>query len=141
MKRTFDAKRFTEVVRHPAVEPFVSLGQEIPDLAPYVESQDNYCFMNEHGGFLLVRSGDEQYDVHTAFVPEGRGPHLIQSAIDVRDLMFQEFGAVRLRTFVSLDNWPAKRLALLAGFKVTGEASVFDVCGEIMTVERKDVCQ
>jgi len=141
VNRTFDTAAFERVVHHPEVKPYLSLGQEIPNLAPYITDPRNYCYMNEFGGFLLVNSGPDEYDVHTAFLPEGRGPHLVELAISVRDRMFQENGAVVLRTFVEHGNVAARRLAKAAGFCVVHEATLFDVPGVVMTLERKSVCQ
>lgn len=142
LSRNFDPAKLEGVMHHPDVKPFVSLGQEIPDLRPIIEDEDNYCLMNDHGGFLFVKHpGRNVYDVHTAFVPEGRGPHLLELAMQAREFMFYEVGAEMLRTFVSHDNKPARRLALASGFVDSETIELFGVSGSLMTMERKNVCQ
>jgi hypothetical protein len=141
MERTFDAERFERVLRHPDVEPYVSLGVQIPPMAPLVCDRANVCLMNEHGGFLCVKSGEGEYDIHTAFLPSGRGPHLVDLALEAREYLFWTIGARLLRTFVAKDNVPARRLALAAGFRDSCDATLFGTPGVIMTLERNWVCQ
>lgn len=141
LRRQMDFMPFADVLEHPDVYPYVSLGQEIPDLRPIFDDPMNVCLMNEHGGFLFVYAGGNAYDVHTAFVPEGRGPHLVELAKDAREFMFTQAGAVTLRTFVATDNKPARRLALAAGFRDSHDMELFGVPGRLMTMQRKDVCQ
>ncbi len=142
LRRTTDSAAFADVLEHPEVTPQVSLGQQIPDMEPIIANPVNFCLMDgEKGGFLCVSSGVNEFDVHTAFVPEARGPHLVELAIQARDYMFIKADASLLRTFVADDNLPAKRLAVAAGFKERERAELFGVPGDIMICERKDVCQ
>jgi hypothetical protein len=142
LRRTFDYLHMFDVMYHPDVLPHVSLGQQMPDLQPLIEDPVNVCLMNEHGGFLCVKHPEANvYDVHTAFVPEGRGPHLVELAKQARDFMFFQANAEVLRTFVAHNNKPARRLALAAGFHDAEEMELFGVAGKLMTVERKSVCQ
>lgn len=141
LARTMDVCKFGDVVDHPDVYPYVSLGQEIPDLRPVIEDPVNVCLMNDHGGFLFVHAGDMIFDTHTAFVPEGRGPQLVALALEARAFMFEQASARMLRTFVADDNKPAHRLAVAAGFKNFERMELFGHPGWLMTMERSSVCQ
>jgi hypothetical protein len=142
LRRTFDYFDMFDVMYHPDVEPYVSLGQKIPDLEPLIGNPLNVCLVTKFGGFLFVKHpGENVYDVHTAFIPEGRGPHLVELAKQAREFMFFQANAEVLRTFVSHDNKPARRLALAAGFKDSEDMELFGILGKLMTMERKDVCQ
>ena len=141
LDRTADGGRFVEVVNHPEVYPYVSLGQEVPDLRPIIADQANVCLMNEHGGFLFVHAGNGVFDTHTAFVPEGRGPQLVALSHEAREYMFMQAGATQLRTFVANDNKAARRLALAAGFKNSSPMTLFGHDGWLMTMDRSAICQ
>jgi hypothetical protein len=137
-----DPQYFAEVCEHPDVLPQVSLGHGLPDFEELIGNPLNICLMNEYGGFLFVKhAGADVYDVHTAFVPEGRGPHLVELALQARDIMFFHAHAVQLRTFVAYDNRPARMLALAAGFTDTEEIEVLGAKGKLMVMDRKDACQ
>lgn len=140
LDRVSSGYRFVDVVYHPSVHPHVSLGREIPDLIPIVADPANVCLMNEHGGFLFVQSGENVYDTHTAFLPEGRGASLVARALEARSFMFNH-GAELLRTFVADENKAAHRLAVAAGFKNAERMTIFGHDGWLMTMDRSVVCQ
>ena len=125
---------------HPDVEPFVSLGQDIPDLEAVIDDHQNVCLMNKHGGFLFQQVEPGTYEVHTAFVPEGRGPHVVELARRAVAYMFEQVGADEIRTFVAYDNLPAMRLAEAVGFSVLGECEHFGIQGVNMVLSEY-VCQ
>ena len=136
LERTFNAERFDAVMRHPSVMSKVSLGiEELPSSAPLVEDQGNVVLMNEHGGFLFVQFAPDQYDVHTVFLPEGRGQAALDAALEARRLMFETYGARRLVTFVPHDNPAALKLAQAAGFEIDREAECMGASGFTLVME------
>ena len=73
LERSFDIARINEVVNHPAVRPFVGPGDDLIDLTNVITPQENWFLMGEHGGFALLWSAPEVYEIHTFILPEGRG--------------------------------------------------------------------
>jgi hypothetical protein len=136
LERTFDAGRFDAVMRHPSVLPHVSMGLEnLPSSAPLIENPANVCLMNEHGGFLFRQFQPDEYDVHTVFLPEGRGQKALDAALEAKQTMFGQFHARRLITFVPYDNKPAHKLALAAGFVDDIHSECMGVPGITMVME------
>lgn len=136
LERVFDHERFDEVMNHPKVKPYVSLGiDDLPSSAPLIEDPANVCLMNEHGGFLFHQFAPYQYDVHTIFLPDGRGKKALDAALEAKRIMFEEFHARRLVTFVPFDNVPARKLAEAAGFVEDRVADCMGVPGVTMVME------
>lgn len=140
LERTFNAERFDAVMRHPSVFPQVSLGMsELPSASDLVANISNVCLMNEHGGFLFRQFSPGQFDVHTIFLPEGRGRKALHAALEAKRIMFEDFHAHRLVTFVPFGNEPAKRLAEAVGFTADFESDCMGVPG--MTFKLEATCQ
>lgn len=139
VRPTTDGDAFNAVLNHPDVAPQVSLGGDVPDMSLYVQNKDNLCMMNQYGGFLCIQGPPTEYTVHTAFVPEGRGPYLIKSARYTAKKLFDR-GASVLKTFVADDNAPARRLAEMVGFKPVTRYAANGVDGDIMFLRKEDIC-
>jgi hypothetical protein len=136
LERTFDADRFDAVMRHPSVLPHVSLGlDDIPSSAMLIHDPANVCLMNEHGGFLFRQFSPDQYDVHTVFLPSGRGSKAVDAALEAKRIMFNEFHARRLVTFVPFTNRTARKLAEAAGFVEDMDAECMGIEGVTMIME------
>jgi RimJ/RimL family protein N-acetyltransferase len=138
LERTFDADKFDAVMRHPSVFPYVSLGMELSEVgssAPLVNDEANVCLMNEHGGFMFRQFAPDQYDVHTVFLPSGRGKKALDAALEAKQIMFNTYHARRLITFVPHDNTPARKLAEAAGFVADRDAECLGVEGVTMVME------
>lgn len=134
--RNFDAAKLDAVIRHPSVMSRVSLGyEELPSCAPLLADEQNVCLMNEHGGFLFRQFAPDQYDVHTMFLPSGRGPQALEAALEAKHIMFNLYHARRLVTFVPHDNPHAYKLAEAAGFVTDRDASCCGVEGVTMVME------
>jgi len=123
LKRSNDAEFLNRVVNDPSVHPFVSFGRGPIDLTAVVNNHDNVFLANEHGGFLYVSHGDT-FEVHTQFLPEGRG----DTATLARESLFYMFTqtpCVRIDTLIPPFNKTAKRLAEAVGMKSVAQAEVF----------------
>jgi hypothetical protein len=118
MHRTWDAQRINEIANHPAVKPFVDLGvlDEI-DVRELLGHPGVIAFLDPHGCFIAVEEEPQVFSVHTMFLPEGRGPHVVTLARRQIREMFTIYEAKRLTTFVADDNKPARVLATRVGFK------------------------
>jgi hypothetical protein len=136
LERTFDASRLDAVINHPSVKPYVSLGvDDLPSCAPLIQDTANVCLMNEHGGFVFRQFAPDQYDVHTVFLPSGRGRRALDAALEAKRIMFGEYHARRLITFVPHDNEPARKLAQSAGFVYDRDAQCMGIEGITMVME------
>jgi hypothetical protein len=135
LERTFDTERVEAVVRHPTVYPHVNLGHEIPSLAGLVENPSNVCLFNEHGGFLFYCFAPGCYDVHTVLLPSGRGAKAIAAAKEARTMMFGQYGATLLVTFVPDSNTHARRLAERVGFVADRQSQALGVPGTTFVLE------
>lgn len=134
LNRVYDAALFEHVLQHPDVLPWVSLGHDIGDIELILSNPENVCLMNDHGGFLFYKTGEGDYEVHTAFVPEGRGAHLVDLTAQAARYM-AGMGARRIFTFVDDKNTPARRLAEKAGMEVIGSIQMAGHSGVLMMME------
>jgi len=103
--RSIDAAFLNRVVNHNSVFPHVSLGASKPlDLSACVADSRNYFLANEFGGFLLLRQHDYVYQVHTQFLPEGRGKTALKAGRWAAHYMFTQTDCLRIDTTVAYDN-------------------------------------
>lgn len=116
LERTFDGARLQRVVEDPSVLPHIACGDSGVNLAPYVEHEANVCLMNEHGGFLYVRLDHGTYEVHTQFLPSGRGPDALIAARESLLWMFTRTDCVEVLTKVPVGNRGGEGLARAVGF-------------------------
>lgn len=116
LSRTMDAAFLNGVANHCAVRP--ALGGKGPlDLSTLIANPANVAMQTEHGGFLVIKQEPGIYEVHTLFLPKGRGPELIDPVADGLRFMFAETDCIELQTKVPAGNSSAARLALVAGFQ------------------------
>jgi hypothetical protein len=117
-----DAGLLNRVVNDPSVHPRVSYGLGQMDLSAAVLDPQNIFIANEHGGFLFVRDG-AVFEVHTQFLPAGRGPEVLEAGREALAYIFTRTDAIAVRTMVG-DNEAAEKLARAAGFLPCGEGSI-----------------
>lgn len=120
LRRTFEATFLNQVVNHESVRPWVGGDRSARlDLTSVVEDHANVALINRHGGFVFVQKEPHVYEVHTQFLPAGRGESL-RYACEAARYMFGVIGAERLVTDVPDDNRPALNLAIAVGFVPCG---------------------
>ena len=120
-----DAAFLNRVVNHPAVHPWVSMGLKGDlDITALVEDPRNVFLANEWGGFLLIAKGDYVYELHTQFLPEGRGKSAYAAGREGCAYMFTKTDCLRIDTYIQLDNPAAERYARVVGFKKWGETEL-----------------
>lgn len=117
------------------------MGQPGPfDMRPAVADERNYFLANEYGGFLFAHMGDGVYEIHTQFLPEGRGKKAKRAADEAREFMFTQTDCQVLRTVCPHPE--SARLAQWGGMKKTGMAEVFGQPVEVYELKRSDwICQ
>lgn len=115
MRRTMEAVALNVAANSATVRPHIGGEGEI-DLRPLVSDPGNFCFVGEHGGFVLQCLSPGEYEVHTLTVP-GAKRDLLEWVKDRLRYMFVRTDALRLVTRVPVYNEPARALALKAGFR------------------------
>ena len=142
--RTFDAERVNRIINDPAVLPWVSLGTGSVDASLIVGNPNNFCVFDDTGGFVFVRKDDGVFDVHTQFLPEGRGRHALIAARAAAAYMFERPECVALQTFCAHVNRAAIYLARKMGFVRFEEDRILDSDGWFYRLTRdqwKQSCQ
>lgn len=114
--RTMDARHLNEIANHPSVRPY--LGGDGPvDLSVTVDNPEHVAFQTEHGGFVCIALGAGRYDVHSMFLPEGRGEETASAQREAVEYMFSATDCTELRTTVPDANRAALGLARMAHFE------------------------
>lgn len=120
VSRTMDARHLNTVANDPQVRGWLggeSSGETPVDLTALVEDPANVAFATPHGGFLAVALGSGRYDVHSLFLPAGRGREAALAQRDALAYMFAATDATDLRTTVPTSNTAAAVFARRAGFE------------------------
>lgn len=114
--RSMDGVRWNEIANHESVRPF--LGGDGPlELSAIVEAPTNFAFATPNGGYILWALGSGRYDVHSLFLPDGRGEEARRAMQQVETFMFSRTDCTEGRTTIAEDNRAAKALALDGGFE------------------------
>ena len=116
-RRTLDATSLTAIANHPDVRPFLG-GTAVLDLAALVEDPANITMETAHGGLICIAIGAGRYDVHTLFLPEGRGGEAYDAMCVMADYMFSVTDCTEGRTTVPSMNRGAALAARRAGFEL-----------------------
>jgi len=117
VQRTLDGRRLTAIANHPDVRPWLGGGDEPIDMVPLVENPGNLTFETASGGVLCVGLGAGRYDVHSMFLPDGRGAEALDAMTAVADYMFTTTDCIEGRTTVPMLNRAALVAARRAGFE------------------------
>lgn len=112
MERSFDYARADEIIHHPDVFPWVSFDDTPRDMSigPLVQDERNVLMLGEQGGFFLHCKNEAQdaYELHTFYLPEGRGRGVHDDARVMFQFMFCETSASKIYTTVPDDAPHAK---------------------------------
>ncbi len=111
-----DATFINEVANHPEVRPFIG-GEGPLDLGPTCLNPANFVLLAEHGGWLLHPKAPGTYELHTLFLPEGRGKAYFVAAIEALRWVFTRTDCVEIFTQVPDDNGGARMAAKIVGFR------------------------
>lgn len=138
-----DASWLNRVMNDPSVYPDISLGhKDYFDATEVLKNPRNHFFANEYGGFLVMDKGDGVYEVHTQFLPGGRGKAARESAREAMEQMFLTTDCMALTTFCPSDNKKAINLALFAGMHKRQPETYFGVQGHMYSITVKEwLCQ
>lgn len=106
-----DVEHFNRVANHESVRPRIG-GDGPMELKPVIDNLANYAFKTEHGGFILLDCGSGRFDVHSIFLPEGRGKEAYDAMANVAEYMFTRTGCVEGRTTIAAEGNAGGALAL-----------------------------
>jgi RimJ/RimL family protein N-acetyltransferase len=109
IERSFDIARVNALANHPSIHPWVSIDSEPIDLTAAITDERNVVLMGDGGGFVLHNLGDGDYEAHSLFLPEARGPNSIETAKAGMDYMFSKTDCRRI-----MARCPKGNLAVLA---------------------------
>lgn len=120
-----------DVMVHPSVRPFVGLDcSDDMYLETFVRAYDSFVWIMVGkpavGVFQLERIAKDEDDwmVHVAAIPEGRGRVMIEAAREVVDLL-AGMGAKTLYAWTSKGNYPSRWFAGQCGMRASESAPVF----------------
>ena len=144
LSRSTDAAQLNSVLNHPEVSRWM-LGLQPPfDCTQVLSNPDNIYLATEYGGFLFIKEEGRAYDVHTQFLPEGRGNSLAL-ARDAAFWMFTRSDAMAISTYVPHDNPAALALTVSMGFERMPDIEVNGVsCSyHLLTIKQwaRSLCQ
>jgi hypothetical protein len=114
--RSLNVEHFNRIVNHETVRSQLG-GDGTLDLTSIIDDVNNFAFETEHGGFILWNLGSGRYDVHSLFLPEGRGVEAMRAMISVAAYMFTRTDCTEGRTTVPASNPGAMVLAKRGGFE------------------------
>jgi hypothetical protein len=115
IRRTLDARRLNAVANHPDVRPWIGGTGEL-DLTAIVADPANFALEAEHGGWVFVRHEAGTYELHTLFLPQGRGRACLRAWREAERFMFAATDAREIVTRVPANNAGAAFAARLCGF-------------------------
>lgn len=115
--RTMSADFLNTVANHPEVRPFLGGGWEPLDLTAKVQDPGNIALVTEHGGWLLQGMMPGVYELHTLFLPQGRGRPYFAAAKEALRYVFTSTDALEILTKCPDENAGARMAASLMGFR------------------------
>lgn len=116
IKRTLDPTFLNSVANHPEVRPWL-MGEGPLDLSPIISSPGNIALQAEHGGWVLQCISPAVYEVHSMFLPEGRGANVKAALAEALDYVFSATDCRQLVTRIPVNNPSAAALGKIAGFR------------------------
>lgn len=116
MRRTLDPAFLNRVANHPDVRPML-LGDGPLDLSAVISDPRNITLVTEHGGWVLHNKGAGAYEVHSMFLPEGRGRAVRTALGKALEYVFTRTDCVRLLTRLPKGNLGARAIGRMAGFR------------------------
>lgn len=116
IRRTLDPAFLNGVANHPEVRPWLQ-GEGPLDLSGVISDPSNIALQAEHGGWVLQALSPGVYEVHSMFLPEGRGAGVARALVAALDYVFSATDCIRLVTRLPAGNVRAAALGRMAGFR------------------------
>lgn len=107
LRREFNADYINSVINHPSVREGAEVVDDV-DLSEFAQNPKNIILTYEGGGFVLIPREDN-YEIHTQALPEGRGQKLRKAC---QEMLVYAFGRCdRVTSMVKHGNSAALKLA------------------------------
>jgi len=117
IRRTMDAGLVNRLANDPSIRPYIGGGDGTLDLSELVGNPANYVIEGEGGAWVLQPILEGVYELHTLFLPEGRGKSYMVGAREALRMMFTETDCWEIVTKCPDDNPGARMAATLIGFR------------------------
>lgn len=114
LQRTMDAGHVNRILNDPSVRPTLGGVGEL-DISAVLENPANIALFNEQGGFIALPLDTDLYEIHTQFLPEGRGPQLVSVTLEALRWIFTKTPALQVVTKCPACNPGALGLARAIG--------------------------
>lgn len=127
IRREVKADRINAILNHPVVRPDIAdmaLGEI--DVSGQIAVPENIFLLGEYGACLFFNVSPGIFEVHSACLPEGRGPWMKAFVECVLKWMFTRSNCWEIVTRVPREHLGAKALTVGAGFRL--EFSRDDQC-------------
>ena len=110
MKRSFNADFINRVLNHQEVMKGSEL-KGLTDVTDTIADVNNVLLTNNCGGFIYIKVDAMTYEVHTQFLPNGRGDKAYHAALESLRYMVINTDCMRVISKASPDNVGACQLA------------------------------
>lgn len=117
IRRTMDPERLNGLANHPEVRPWLLGPEGALDLSSLVMNPAVVVLEAEHGAFLLVPIQADAYELHTMFMPQGRGVEFFGHAAEMFRYVFTRTPALEVVTKVPDGNRGAAVASTKACFR------------------------
>lgn len=115
IERAKDAEFINAILNHPEVRPFI-YGRPGPlDVTNVVGNPAHLVLTGKHGGIIFIQHIIGLWEIHTAFLPSGRGVWGLQFAQEAGDWLFSRTNATEIFTRIPEGNIGALALARAGG--------------------------
>lgn len=115
--RATDAAFLNKVANSPEVRPYVGPGDNELDLTSLIANPANIALETESGGWVLINLMSGVYELHTLFLPSGRGAGYFAAAHEALRWMFTRTDCLEILTRCPHDNPAARMAAVKVGFR------------------------
>jgi hypothetical protein len=122
LHRARDATFLNRVANDPSVRPHIG-GEGVLDFQPLLNQPLVVALQGEHGAFLFQPLDATRFELHTLFLPEGRGLSLLKAAAEAARYMFVETSCTEIVTKVPQSNRAADFMVRKCGFRPMFERS------------------
>lgn len=99
-----DVEFVNSIMNHPEVRPFIGPGPDVLDLAAFMAEPRNVVLATEDGCFLFHWYTTGVYEVHTNFLPQGRGRKSLAAAKAAAHWMFTQTDCTEILTKIIASN-------------------------------------
>jgi len=143
VRRTLDARFLNFVANDLSVRPWIG-GEGVLDLTAVIADPANVALRTAHGGWVFVRHEAGTYELHSLFLPEGRGRACLAAWRCAARYLFTATDAREIVTRVPASNRGAAFAAKLCGFRErfvrkaafrTHENALVDVSYQALTLD------